>query len=171
MAELSTETSELTLHAEPGKYLTFHLAGEFYGMGILKVQEIIGIMAVTHVPKMPKFVRGVINLRGQVIPVVELRSKFDLPHADDTEKTCIIVVQVGQGSTLATIGLIVDEVAEVVNLQANQLEPTPTFGADVDTKFIQGIGKMNDRVIMLLDIERILNDCEQAGLSEVLSAV
>jgi len=113
----------------------------------------------------------VINLRGQVIPVVELRSKFDLPHADDTEKTCIIVVQVGQGSTLATIGLIVDEVAEVVNLQANQLEPTPTFGADVDTKFIQGIGKMNDRVIMLLDIERILNDCEQAGLSEVLSAV
>jgi len=139
-----------------GKYLTFGLAREVYGLEILKVQEIIGIMAVTHVPRMPSFVRGVINLRGRIIPVIDLRTQFGLPCQEDTPKTCIIVMQIRRGDHSVTMGILVDEVAEGIDLRAEQIEPAPSFGTAVNTDFILGMGKVGQKVIMLLDIDRVL---------------
>jgi purine-binding chemotaxis protein CheW len=139
-----------------GKYLTFGLAQEVYGLAILKVQEIIGIMPVTHVPRMPAFVRGVINLRGKIIPVIDLRTQFNLPSQADTSKTCIIVVQIRRGDHSVTMGILVDEVAEGIDLKAEQIEPAPSFGTAVNTDFLLGMGKVNQKVVMLLDIDRIL---------------
>jgi purine-binding chemotaxis protein CheW len=139
-----------------GKYLTFHLAEEVYGLVILKVQEIIGVMSVTKVPRMPEFIRGVINLRGKIIPVIDLRLQFGLQGQQDTAKTCIIVVQIARGDHKITMGIIVDEVAEVINLKGEQIEPPPSFGTAVSTDFILGMGKVSQKVIMLLDIDRIL---------------
>ena len=139
-----------------GKYLTFGLAQEIHGLAILKVQEIIGIMAVTHVPRMPSFVRGVINLRGKIIPVIDLRLQFELPSQEDTPKTCIIVVQIQRQDRKVTMGVLVDEVAEVVDLKSEQIEPAPSFGTAVNTDFILGMGKVAQKVVMLLDIDRIL---------------
>jgi purine-binding chemotaxis protein CheW len=139
-----------------GKYLTFVLACETYGLEILKVQEIIGIMPVTHVPRMPGFVRGVINLRGRIIPVIDLRTQFGLPSQEDTSKTCIIVVQIRRGDHSVTMGILVDEVAEGIDLKADQIEPPPSFGTAINTDFILGLGKVGQKVVMLLDIDRVL---------------
>ncbi len=150
-----------------GKYLTFRLGGEEYGLEILKVQEIIGIMDVTNVPRTPDFVRGVINLRGQVIPVVELRVKFGLPTEEDTERTCIIVVQVGDETDRVTMGILVDEVSEVLDVTGDQIEPAPSFGASVDTDFILGMGKVGETVVALLDADRVLSDGEIGMVGEI----
>lgn len=145
-----------------GKYLTFQLGRESYGIGILKVQEIVGVMPVTRMPKMPGFVRGLVNLRGKVIPVFDLRLKFGLEGKDDTERTCIIVVQLSldadraRGGEEVTLGIIVDEVNEVVDVAQSQIEPTPAFGAAVDVSFLLGVGKVGQKVVMLLDADRIL---------------
>ena len=139
-----------------GKYLTFVLGGEQYGLEILKVQEIMGMMDVTRVPRAPGFVRGVINLRGKVIPVMELRTKFAMDTIEDTEKTCIIVVQVKQEGTVVTMGIIVDEVSEVLDIRGEQIEPSPEFGSGVNTDFILGMGKAAGRVTILLDISKVL---------------
>ncbi len=146
-----------------GKYLTFALGKETYGLQILKVFEIIGLMEITEVPRTPPFVRGVINLRGKIIPVVDLRMKFDLPSKEDTERTCIIVVQIAGEADRITMGIIVDEVCEVVNVTEDRIEPTPSFGADVDTQFILGVGQINNNVTMLLDIDKILSG-EEIGI-------
>lgn len=151
---LASTTPDQT--ATAGKYLTFSLLGEVYGLAILKVQEIIGIMPVTHVPRMPGFVRGVINLRGKIIPVIDLRVRFDLSAPDDTSKTCIIVVQVRQDDHCRTVGVLVDEVAEVVDLKDEQIEPPPSFGTTINTDFLLGLGKLTQKVVMLLDIDRVL---------------
>ena len=143
-----------------GKYLTFELASEVYGLEILKVQEIMGLMEVTKVPKLPDYVRGVINLRGKVIPVIELRLKFDMDTTEDTDRTCIIVVQVATESHDVTMGIIVDEVKEVLDIQQNQIEPTPSFGTSVNTSFIMGMGKTEENVIMLLDVDKVLTMLE-----------
>jgi purine-binding chemotaxis protein CheW len=162
-ATMEAPLETLGAHASmAGKYLTFELGGEVYGLEILKVHEIIGIMTVTRVPKMPCFVRGVINLRGQVIPVVDLRLKFELEQKEDTEKTCVIVVQVRCGSGTVTMGAIVDEVSEVLNIPAEAIEPAPSFGASVDTDFILGMGKVGQKVVMLLDVDRVLSQGEIA---------
>jgi len=153
--------------AVAGKYLTFELGGEIYGLEILKVQEIIGIMAITRVPRTPDFVRGVINLRGKVIPVVDLRLKFGLEKKEDTERTCIIVVQVGHSDSLITMGLIVDEVSEVLDIQAEQIEPPPDLGASIETDFILGMGKVEEMVVMLLDVDKALSDREIDLVSKV----
>ena len=145
-------TTTKTALAQAGKYLTFKLAAEEYGLEILKVQEIIKMMDITKVPRTPDFVRGVINLRGKVIPVVDLRLKFDMETKDTTVKTCVIVVQVRRNETTVTMGIIVDEVSEVLDIAAEQIEPSPEFGAAVDTAFILGMGKVGKKVIMLLDI-------------------
>jgi len=150
-----------------GKYLTFRLADEEYGLEILKVQEIIGIMNVTRVPGTPEFVRGVINLRGQVIPVVDLRTKFALEMVEDTEKTCIIVVQLDNGNTGMTMGIIVDEVSEVMDIAADQIEPAPSFGDNIHTDFILGMGKVNQQVLTMLDIDRVLSDGEITVVEKV----
>lgn len=139
------------------KFLTFRLADEIYGIGILKVQEIIGMMPVTRVPKMPAYMRGVVNLRGRIIPVLDLAQRFGLEATTDTEITCIVVVQVVVASGLVTIGLIVDEVREVVDIADEQIEPVPDLGVALDTSLIRGMGKIEQHVVMLLDIDQVLS--------------
>ncbi len=148
--------------ARAGKYLTFFLAGEEYGLEILKVHEIIGMMPVTRVPCRPEYVRGVINLRGRVIPIVDLRRKFDMPFSDTARETCIIVVQV-QGSQ---IGIVVDTVSEVVSIPEDDIEDPPAFGSDVDNEFLLGLAKTSGRVRLLLDIDHVLTQ-EQLQLAEI----
>jgi len=154
------------VRAKPGKYLTFEVGQEVYGLEILKVQEIIGIMRVTRVPGTPAFIRGVINLRGKVIPLVDLRSKFGLPAKEDTERTCIIVVQVRRESQVLTMGIIVDEVKEVSVIGAAQLEPIPEFGGTIDTGFLLGVGKTGTRFVMLLDVDHVLLGSELASVAQ-----
>ena len=140
-----------------GKYLTFSLAGEEYGIGILKVKEIIGMMPVTHVPQTPEFVKGVINLRGKVIPVVDLRLRFALEAAAYTERTCIIVVEVAGTSGSVMMGIVVDAVSEVLNIRGADIENTPAFGVKLNTDFILGMAKAAGGIKILLDIDRVLS--------------
>lgn len=158
MREESTAIIEKTIGERlAGKYLTFRLADEEYGLEILKVQEIIRMQAVTRVPRTPDYVRGVINLRGKVIPVVELRKKFSFMPCDDTEKTCIIVVQISSSDLSVVMGIIIDEVREVLDIASENIEETPSFGASINTDFILGMGKMNGDVKILLDIDKVLS--------------
>lgn len=149
-----------------GKYLTFRLGDEEYGLGILGVQEIIGMMPVTEVPKTPDFVRGVVNLRGKVIPVVDLRLTFGMERREDTERTCIIVVQIAGADRKTTTGLLVDEVTEVLDVAEEQVEAPPEFGANADTSFIHGMARIADTVVMLLDIDKVLSEREAAFVHE-----
>lgn len=136
-----------------GKYLTFVLGDEEYGLEILKVREIIGLMEITSVPQTPVFIKGVINLRGKVIPVIDLRLKFGMEEAEPTEETCIIVVDISG----AMIGILVDTVSEVLPVTADQIEPAPSFGGSIDTGFILGMGKVKGKVKILLDIDSVLS--------------
>ena len=145
-----------------GKFLTLFLGDEEYGLEILKVQEIIGIMEITPIPNIPPFIRGVVNLRGKVIPVMDLRVKFGMEAEEETEETCIIVVLV-EGIAM---GLVVDRVSEVTDIQGEDVEDTPSFGTDVDTDYILGIAKSEDRVRMLLDIDKVLSGHELAALGQ-----
>ncbi|MGC3957499.1 MAG: chemotaxis protein CheW [Verrucomicrobiota bacterium] len=154
MSQTTTNPGQLASHA--GKYLTFALGKEEYGLEILKVREIIGYMDITAVPRMPSYVKGVINLRGQVIAVIDLRAKFDMETAQKTEQTCIIVVETKCGSRKLSTGIIVDRVSEVLDVPADKIEEPPSFGAAVDTNFILGMGKIGDSVKILLDIDRVL---------------
>ena len=140
-----------------GKYLTFTLAGEEYGIGILKIKEIIGMMPITSVPQTPKFVKGVINLRGKVIPVVDLRLRFAMDAIDYNDRTCIIVVEIGGRGTDIVIGIVVDSVSEVLNIKGEDIEDTPTFGTTLNTAFILGMAKMEGKVKILLDIDAVLS--------------
>ncbi len=125
-------------------------------MPILKVQEIIGLQDITPVPRMPNEVRGVLNLRGRVIPILDLRSRFGLERGEDTKRTCIVVVQVTGTAGPVIMGVVVDQVSEVQDIPPEQVEPAPALGASVDTAFIAGVGKVGKRVVMLLDIDRAL---------------
>ena len=139
-----------------GKYLTFTLANEEYGIGILKIKEIIGMMPITPVPQTPEFVKGVINLRGKVIPVVDLRLRFGMESIDYNERTCIIVVEISGKTGNVLIGIVVDAVSEVLNIKGEDIEETPTFGTKLNTEYILGMAKMEGSVKILLDIGRIL---------------
>ena len=143
-----------------GKFLTFFLEDEEYGIEILKVQEIIGMMSVTPVPCTPSFVRGVINLRGKVIPIIDLRLKFGMPAIAQTEETCIIVVR-AQG---VEMGIVVDKVSEVLDIATEEIDPVPSFGATVDTAYILGIGKAASNVKLLLHIDKVLSTDEVVDL-------
>jgi purine-binding chemotaxis protein CheW len=145
---------------EGGKFLTFLMANEKYGLEILKVREIMGMMDVTSVPTTPAFIRGVINLRGKVIPVVDLRLKFGIEAKEDTQRTCIIVVHLAHTGQEMTMGIIVDEVSDVLDIDQNQIEPPPSFGANIRTDFILGMGKVDQKVMTLLDIDRVLTEQE-----------
>ncbi len=149
-----------------GKYLTFRLRGETYSIEILKVQEIIGLMSITPVPRTPAFVRGVINLRGKVIPVVDLRRKLQMEAREDTDRTCIIVVRVEGPEGPLTMGVLVDEVSEVLDIAESQIEPAPAFGASVDTAFILAMAKVDEAVVILLDVNQILTAGELHLLKE-----
>lgn len=150
-----------------GKYLTFSLDKEEYGIGILKVKEIIGMMPITSVPRTPEFVKGVINLRGKVIPVIDLRSKFEMEAIPYTERTCIIVVEIDSESATVLIGIVVDEVSEVLNIGEEQIEETPTFGTKVNTGYILGMAKIEGRVKILLNIDRVLSAEEISAMEKV----
>ena len=152
------ESSAGTLLTREGKYLTFALAKEEYGLEILKVREIIGYMDITAVPKTPHHVKGVINLRGQVIPVVDLRAKFNMPETDVTDQTCIIVVEIEHDDRTFNTGIVVDHVQEVLDIAGQDIEQPPEFDGSVDTSFILGMGKIGDSVKILLDIDRVLGD-------------
>jgi purine-binding chemotaxis protein CheW len=143
--------------AAAGKYLTFALAQEEYGLPVLKVREIIKMMDITGVPQVPGHVKGVINLRGKVIPIIDLRLKFGLPAADYTERTCIIVVEVQLETRRVMLGVIVDWVSEVLNIATEEIEPTPDFGERLDTAYMQGVAKIKGTVKILLDLDRILS--------------
>jgi purine-binding chemotaxis protein CheW len=162
MAETTVATAD-RVRQRAGKYLTFVLAGEEYGLEILKVREIIGMMDITAVPRTPDFVRGVINLRGKVIPIMDLRLKFGMDGAEQTEQTCIIVVAVNG----IEMGVVVDKVSEVLDIAAKEIEDAPSFGVTVDTDFILGMGKSRGKVTILLDIGKVLTTAE----AEVVSAL
>ncbi|MDI9571093.1 MAG: chemotaxis protein CheW [Pseudomonadota bacterium] len=147
-----------------GKYLTFVLAGEEYGIGILKVREIIGMMTITTVPQTPSYVKGVINLRGKVIPVMDLRLKFNMQAMEYTERTCIIVVEITGPARKIPMGIVVDSVSEVLNIKSSDIEETPNFGSKLETDYILGMAKTGDGVKILLDIDKVLNDEELTAL-------
>ena len=149
-----------------GKYLTFKMADEDYGISLLKVREIIGMMPITSVPRTPDFVKGVINLRGKVIPVTDLRLRFGMPEIDYTDRTCIIVVEVAGQDTTLQMGIVVDAVTEVLPVKAEEIEAAPEFGAKVDTNYIMGMANMDGSVKILLDIDRVLTAEEIAELEK-----
>ena len=151
-----------------GKYLTFTLDKEEYGIGILKIKEIMGMMPITSVPRTPDFVKGVINLRGKVIPVVNLRSRFAMEEINDTERTCIIVVEIEGSSAKLLMGVVVDSVSEVLYIKGDEIENPPAFGAGTETDYILGMAKMEGGVKILLDIDRVLNREEIAALNNNL---
>ena len=149
-----------------GKYLTFALGGEEYGIGILKVKEIIGLMSITPVPKTPTHMRGVINLRGKVIPVVDLRVKFGMERGESTDRTCIVVVEIASDNGKIFIGIVVDSVSEVLNIRAAEIEDTPGFGSTLDTAYILGMAKSGQGLKILLDIDKVLVRSEIVGADD-----
>jgi purine-binding chemotaxis protein CheW len=164
-----TETMDQAVQAmadKEGKYLTFFLADEEYGIGILKIKEIIGMMPITTVPQTPEFVKGVINLRGKVIPVIDLRLRFGMEAIDYTDRTCIIVVEIDGSAGTVQIGIVVDAVSEVLNVNEEEIEETPTFGAKLNTDYILGMAKMEGGVKILLDIDRVLSNDEVSLLEK-----
>jgi len=150
-----------------GKYLTFSLAGEEYGINILKIKEIIGLLPITTVPQTPRFVKGVINLRGKVIPVIDLRLKFGMDPMAYGERTCIVVVETEGTSGTILIGNVVDSVSEVLNIKGGDIEDPPAFGTRLDTSAILGMAKMDGDVKILLDIDEVLNVEELTGVEEI----
>jgi purine-binding chemotaxis protein CheW len=168
MAELSENIDQAVkaMGDREGKYLTFSMAGEEYGIGILKIKEIIGMMPITHVPQTPEFVKGVINLRGKVIPVIDLRLRFGMETIDYTERTCIIVVEIQGDAGTVQIGIVVDSVSEVLNIKGEDVEEAPTFGTKLNTDYILGMAKMEGGVKILLDIDQVLSNDEVSLLEK-----
>ena len=155
--EASVDDAFAAAEQAAGKYLTFVMGKEEFGLRILKVREIIRLPKITSVPEIPDYLRGIINLRGQVIPVIELRRKFGMKPMDDSAKTCIVVLQVANGRKVMDMGIIIDEVREVRDLTGADIEPVPSFGVTVINDYLVGIGKVDTRVIMLLDSDALLS--------------
>jgi len=153
----------MELKNQEGKYLTFSLAGEEYGFDILRVREIVGLMPITKLPEAPFFFKGVVNLRGQLIPVIDLRLRFGLAETGYSERTCIIVVELETGKGKKAVGLVVDSVSEVVNVKTSEIEEPPDFGMEAKTDYISGIANIQEELIVLLDVGRIVGG---AGLPE-----
>lgn len=171
MADTATPSHnerEIALGKE-GKYLTFALANEEYGLEILKVREIIGYIEVTAMPQTPHYVKGVINLRGKVIPVIDLRAKFGMQTTDVTEETCIIVVEIDQSNRKRSIGIVVDRVQEVLDIAGEHIEEAPQFDTSVNVDFILGMAKVDGAVKILLDIDRVLGGDRLDGLVNPLA--
>jgi purine-binding chemotaxis protein CheW len=154
---MNTPTATLSNRAKAGKYLTFSLGHEYYGIEVLKVREIIRMLDITAVPQMPHYVKGVMNLRGKVIPVIDLRLKFQLERAETTERTCTVVVQIMHSSgTTTQMGIIVDGVEEVINITESEIEDTPNFGVSLPTHHFLGMAKIKGAVKTLLDIDHVI---------------
>ena len=146
------EHQSMKVDSRAGKYLTFFLADEEYGVEILKVQEIIGRMPITPVPLTSRYIRGVINLRGKIHPIMDLNIKFGMSQTEITDETCMIVIK----TSSMMMGILVDKVSEVVNVASDDIEDTPSFGAEVNTEYLLGVGKTGGRIRMLLDIEKVI---------------
>ena len=157
-------THETAAVARGGKYLIFILASETYGVEILKVREIIGQTEITAVPQMPDYVMGVMNLRGQIISVIDLKKKFGIESKTNAEQNCIIIVEIEKEHRKRNMGIIVDSVEEVLNIKAENIEDMPGFGSSVNTDFIIGIGKVGKSIKILLDIDKILTSAEVGSL-------
>ena len=155
-------TSAKSADRMAGKYLAFRIGNEEYGLEILKVREVIMMMDITHVPRTPVFIKGVVNLRGRIIPVMDLRAKFGMPQAEGSAERCIVVAALGG----LEMGLIVDSVSEVLDISADAVEETPSFGAGVATDFILGIGKAGDKVTILLDLDKVLTKAEVEAVAK-----
>ncbi len=170
MQALATQTTEPIScnDSRAGKYLAFHLGSEEFGIQVLKVREIIGVQDITAVPRTPAYLKGVINLRGKVIPVVDLRMKFDLAEMEYTQRTCIIVVQIQGEHGQMMMGIVVDGVSEVLSFVASDIEDTPDFGQGVSTPYILGMAKGKGKVKILLDIDQVLTSHELKGLNALL---
>lgn len=152
---------------EDNKFLTFQLGEECYAIPILKVKEIIGMMDITTVPRLPDFIKGVINLRGKIIPVIDLRLKFGLPKREYDDRTSIIVMELASESGTKTSGIVVDTVQEVIDIEAKDIEAPPQYGTDVDQEFLTGLGKVDDKVIMLLNVDKILSTGEMKEMEAI----
>jgi purine-binding chemotaxis protein CheW len=152
---------------EPTQYLTFMLAGEVFAIGILAIKEIIEYHSLTEVPMMPASVRGVINLRGAVVPVMDLLARFGRPSSEITKRTCIVIVEVEAGDERQVIGVVVDAVNEVLDIAPTDIEPPPTFGARIRSEFIQGMGKVKGKFVILLDVDHVLSIDEVSALSSM----
>ena len=161
-----TDAAAEAMLPREGKYLTFTLAEEEYGIGILKIKEIVGMLPITSVPQTPAFVKGVLNLRGKVIPVIDLRLRFGMGEIEYTERTCIIVVEIESQTGMVMIGIVVDSVSEVLNIKGDDIEDTPTFGTKLNTEYILGMAKMEGGVKILLDINQVLSGEEIAVLEK-----
>lgn len=155
------------LNVQHGKYLTFGIDGETYGIYIMNVVEIVGLIETTRVPRTPDFVKGVINLRGKVIPVLDLKKRFNAGSVDETTRTPIIIVEVKLDEKITNIGLLVDYVSEVMIVDDNNLEPLPSFGINLDTEFIEGLARFEDEVVTLLNINQILTSTEMIDIKKV----
>jgi purine-binding chemotaxis protein CheW len=166
---ISSSESAGKTEERAGKYLTFQLGPEEFGIGVLKVREIMGIQDITAVPHTPDYVKGVINLRGKVIPVLDLRLKFGLQNLEYNQRTCIIVVQIQGECGLTLMGIIVDGVSEVLNLAGSEVEDTPDFGSKFSTPYILGMAKVKGKVKILLDIDRVLTSQEAQRIGSLLS--
>jgi purine-binding chemotaxis protein CheW len=152
------------------QYLTFMLAGEIFAMGILAIKEIIEYATLTEVPMMPGYVRGVINLRGSVVPVIDLSVRFGKPSSPVTKRTCIVIIEVVSSGERHVLGVVVDAVNAVLDIPAAQIEPPPAFGSSIRTDFIQGMGKVNGKFVILLDVDHVLAADEMQVLTEVQDA-
>lgn len=164
--EIPSRATSIDRSAE--KYLSFHVGAEEFAVGVLSVREIIGMQDITVVPHTPKYLKGIINLRGKVIPVVDLRIKFGMPATEYTQRTCIIVVEVMSDDSRMMMGVVVDSVSEVLNVSPSDVESTPDFGEGVTLPYLLGLAKSKGKVKILLDIDKVLTATELSGLGEVL---
>jgi len=155
------------MEAIAGIYLTFTIGKEFYGIPVLKVKDIIGMVEITEVPRTPEFIKGVINLRGKIIPIMDLRLKFELEEIPYTERTVIIVLEIQVKDEKRLMAVVVDTVSEVINISENNIEPPPQYGVSIESDFIMGMAKVKEKVAMLLNIEKVLNAQELADLAEL----
>jgi purine-binding chemotaxis protein CheW len=168
-ATMDKPSAQATGDDRAGKYLTFRLGAEEFGVRVDKVREIMGVQEITAVPQTPDYLKGVINLRGKVIPVVDLRLKFGLEAVEYTQRTCIIVVQVRGEVSVMQVGLVVDTVSEVLNLVGSDIENTPDFGSQLTTPFILGMAKVKGKVKILLDIDQVVSAHEMAGFGSLVA--
>ncbi|MEJ5260013.1 MAG: chemotaxis protein CheW [Anaerohalosphaeraceae bacterium] len=169
MAVSAKTTSVIRSHSEnnlasEGKYLTFAIGEEEFGVDILQIREIIGYVPVTPVPKSPVYLKGVLNLRGQVIPIIDLRLKFGMPEKEITDQTCIVIIETQTAEGAVLTGLIVDRVSEVLDIEAEQIEPAPSLGSTIDTSFLRGIAKTNDSVKLLLEIDSVVQQSAEESI-------
>lgn len=160
-------TALATIDNAPQQYLTFTLGGEMFAVAILNVKEIIEYGTITEIPMMPPFIRGVINLRGSVVPVIDLSCRFGGKTTEVARRTCIVIIELNDGDSKHDIGIMVDAVSEVLEISAAEIEPAPAFGAKIRTDFISGMGKVNGKFVIILSIDKVLSVEEIAMLSQV----